>query len=147
VTFLLDVNVLIALVDASHRDHVAAHHWFARLADAHWATCPIVENGMIRIVGHPRYPMPDVAGFPAKAAELLLRLRQMRGHVFWSDDLSLVAEPFIDLSAVAKSDDVTDTYLLALAVRNRRCLATFDQRLRTDAIKGGPEALLIIPTA
>lgn len=146
-TFLLDVNVLIALVDASHRDHIAAHHWFARLGNGHWATCPIVENGMIRIISHPRYPLPDVAGSPGRAADLLRRLRQMRGHEFWPDDLSIALDPLIDLAAVAKSDDLTGTYLLALAIRHGGLLATFDRRLVAGAVRGGTAALHLIPTA
>lgn len=145
-TFLLDVNVLIALVDASHRDHVAAHRWFAQLAGGPWATCPIVENGVIRIVSHSRYPMPETAGSPARAADLLRRLRQMRGHVFWPDDISMVAELSIDLAAVTKSNDLTDTYLLALAARHGGHLASFDRRLETGAVRGGGAALHLIPT-
>lgn len=102
---------------------------------------------MVRIIAHPRYPMPEVAGYPARAADLLKRLQEMRGHVFWHDDFSLVAEPSVDLLTVTKSGDLTDTYLLALAVRHSGSLATFDRRLRTAAVRGGADALHVIPTA
>ncbi len=101
---------------------------------------------MVRIISHPRYPMPEVAGHPARAAELLKRLQAMRGHEFWQDDFSLVAEPSVDLVAIAKSSDLTDTYLLALAVRRGGSLATFDRRLRTAPVRGGADALHLIPT-
>ena len=44
-TFLLDVNVLIALVDPAHVQHDAAHDWFGQLGYLAWATCPLTENG------------------------------------------------------------------------------------------------------
>jgi predicted nucleic acid-binding protein len=56
VTYLLDVNVLIALIDPTHISHAAAHEWFQREGASRWATCPITENGVLRIVGDPRYP-------------------------------------------------------------------------------------------
>lgn len=53
--FLLDVNVLIALFDPAHIHHGSAHNWFAEIGQSAWATCPVTENGVIRIVGDPRY--------------------------------------------------------------------------------------------
>jgi predicted nucleic acid-binding protein len=100
---------------------------------------------MIRIIAHPRYPMNGVAGFPPRAADLLRRLRTMRGHEFWPDDLSLVGDDVVDLSLAAKSDELTDTYLLALAVRHNGMLASFDRRLRTASVSGGAAALHLIP--
>ena len=55
-TYLLDVNVLIALVDPAHVHHEPAHAWFSQQGSTSWATCPMTENGLLRIVGHPRYP-------------------------------------------------------------------------------------------
>jgi hypothetical protein len=88
VTFLLDVNVLIALIDPTHVGHDAAHSWFGATGAASWATCPLTENGVIRIVGHPKYP--NSAGSPAAVAPIVARLRTLSGHVFWKDDFSLV---------------------------------------------------------
>jgi predicted nucleic acid-binding protein len=73
VTYLLDVNVLIALIDPSHVGHDAAHGWFANTGFLSWATCPITENGVIRIVGHPKYP--NSAGSPAAVVPIVSRLR------------------------------------------------------------------------
>jgi predicted nucleic acid-binding protein len=80
-TFLLDVNVLIALIDPSHVSHDAAHRWFDAEGKATWATCPITENGVIRIVGSPKYP--NMPGSTAVVAEIVTRLRALPGHVFW----------------------------------------------------------------
>jgi uncharacterized protein len=88
VTFLLDVNVLIALIDPNHVGHETAHEWFHEMGAASWATCPLTENGVIRVVGHPKYP--NSAGSPAAVAPFVARLRALPGHVFWKDDLSLI---------------------------------------------------------
>ena len=49
--YLLDVNVLIALIDTAHIHHEIAHEWFAKRGE--WATCAITENGLLRIVAFP----------------------------------------------------------------------------------------------
>lgn len=141
-TFLLDVNVLIALIDPAHVAHDAAHVWFASTGSKSWATCPITENGVIRIVGHPKYP--NSAGSPAAAAPLIARLRALPGHVFWTDALSLVASPLIDIARVMTPGQVTDVYLLGLAVAKGGKLATFDRRLATRAVKGGKAGICLI---
>ena len=141
-TFLLDVNVLIALVDPTHVGHDAAHSWFATVGADSWATCPLTENGVIRIVGHPKYP--NSAGSPAAVAPILVRLRALRGHVFWHDDLSLMDSEIIDFRKLMSPAQVTDTYLLALAVANDGRLATFDRRLSPAAVRRGRAALCLI---
>jgi hypothetical protein len=141
-TFLLDVNVLIALVDPSHVAHDAAHAWFEAVGCQSWATCPLTENGVIRIVSNPKYP--NSAGTPDAAAAIVRTLRALPGHVFWADDISLVDAAHIDTSKLATSAQVTDTYLLALAATRGGQLATFDRRLATAAVKAGKSALCII---
>ena len=141
-TFLLDVNVLIALIDPAHISHDAAHRWFQDRGHASWATCPLTENGVIRIVGHPRYP--GAPGTPAAVAGIVSNLRDLPGHVFWPDDISLVGDARIDPAQVLTSGQVTDTYLLALAVVHAGQLATFDRRLSAKAVRGGNAALHLI---
>ncbi len=141
-TFLLDVNVLIALVDPAHVGHDLAHDWFAREGRTSWATCPLTENGLIRIVGHPRYP--NSLGSPAAAMELLNRLCALPGHVFWGDAISLRDAPNLDASKILAPAQVTDVYLLALAAANAGVLATLDKRLPTNAVARGREYLRII---
>jgi uncharacterized protein len=142
VTFLLDVNVLIALIDPTHVGHEAAHDWFAGTGAASWATCPLTENGVIRIVGHPRYP--NSAGSPAAVVPFVARLRALPGHVFWKDDFSLVASNLVSVDLILTPGQVTDAYLLALAVANKGQLATFDRRLSTRAVRRGRAALHVI---
>ncbi len=142
-TCLLDVNVLIALIDPAHITHDAAHYWFAEHGPAGWATCPLTENRVVRIVGHPRYS--NSPGTPAAVMSIVAQLRTLEGHVFWPDDISLVANAAIDQSRILTSAQVTDCYLLALAVAHAGRLATFDRRLSTSAVAGGKAALLLIP--
>lgn len=143
-TFLLDVNVLIALIDPGHVAHRDAHVWFAATGSAAWATCPITENGVIRIVGHPRYP--NSPGSPAPVAEIVGALRRLPGHEFWPDDVSLVGSPDVDPAKILTSAQVTDTCLLALAKAHGGRLATFDRRLSTAAVADGKSALHLIPS-
>jgi uncharacterized protein len=142
VTFLLDVNVLIALIDPTHVGHEAVHAWFGATGAASWATCPLTENGDIRIVGHPRYP--NSAGSPAAVAPIVARLRALPGHVFWKDDLSLMDCDVVDPARIATPAQVTDTYLLALAIANKGQLATFDRRLSPNSVRRGRTALHLI---
>ena len=121
--FLLDVNVLVALIDPVHVQHDAAHNWFARHGASAWATCPLTENGVVRIVSHPRYP--GSPGPPAVIATLISRFCALPGHVFWPDDVSLLDPKRIDASRLLSHRQVTDSYLLALAHAHRGKLATF----------------------
>ena len=141
-TWLLDVNVLISLIDPTHVLHDAAHQWFSTIAGTSWATCPMTENAVMRIVGHPKYP--NSAGSPATVAPIVIGLRGLAGHVFWADDLSLAASEHVDPSAIETPGQVTDTYLLALAVSKAGRLATFDRRLSVRAVRGGRGALHVI---
>lgn len=140
--YLLDVNVLIALIDPNHVRHDYAHEWFASTGGAVWATCPITELGVVRIVGNVRYPSSP--GTPAAVAEILSTLRSLPGHEFWPDNLSLLDERHIYIAHLSDSAQVTDTYLLALARAHRGRLATFDRHLVTNAVVGGAQALSII---
>jgi uncharacterized protein len=142
VTFLLDVNVLIALIDPTHLGHDAAHAWFAATGAASWATCPLIENGVLRIAGHPRYP--NSAGSPAAVAPIVARLRALPGHVFWKDDFSLIGSDIVDAARIATPAQITDTYLLALAATNKGQLATFDRRLSPAAVRRGRASLHLI---
>jgi toxin-antitoxin system PIN domain toxin len=140
--FLLDINVLIALIDPAHVQHNRAHAWFAWRGQKAWATCPITENGLLRVVGHPRYP--NSPGSPAAVAELLAVFRELPGHEFWPDDLSLLDLGHVTAARLLDSGHLTDSYLLALARAHEGQLATFDRRLVTDAVIKGPQALHLI---
>ena len=140
--FLLDVNVLIALIDPAHVQHDRAHDWFAAKGKRAWATCPLTENGVLRIVGHPRYPSSP--GTPAAVAELMTILLALGGHEFWPDNVTLLDQQRIDTTRLLDSGQITDTYLLALARAHGGQLATFDRHLVRDAVIDGPKTLHLI---
>jgi len=141
-TFLLDVNVLIALIDPAHSQHEVAHDWFAREGRRAWATCPLTENGVLRVVGNPRYP--NSPGSPAAVAPLLAGICALPNHTFWSDDISLTDGKIFDPVRMLSYNQVTDSYLLALARMHKGRLATFDRRLVPDAVRGGIQSLYLI---
>ena len=138
---LLDINVLLALVDPGHVHHERTRSWFFSPARQAWATCPITENGFVRILGHAAYP-----GFEREIEEARMVLKSLvnyPGHQFWSDDLSL-----LDRKAIPKlsnSKHLTDLYLLALAVKRKASFATLDQRIDSRLIPGGTEACVVLP--
>lgn len=144
-TYLLDVNVLIALIDPYHIVHDEAHRWFSSEGHADWATCPLTENGVIRIVGHPKYP--NTPGSPAAIAEIVSKFKKISGHSFWGDTVSLSDKDLVDTRQILTFAQVTDTYLLALAKSRGGKLVSFDRKLTTKAVAGGGSALLIIGQA
>ena len=130
---LLDVNVLIALLDADHVSHRSARAWFADHASGGWTSCPITQNGCVRIMSHPGYPNAH------SVLEIVQRLRAAtadRTHQFWPDSQSLLDEGLIDATRIHGPRQLTDVYLLALAVKNGGRLVTFDASIATSAVKG-----------
>lgn len=142
--YLLDVNVLIALVDPAHVQHDPAHDWFSKVGHKTFATCPLTENGLIRIVGHPRYP--NSPGPPSVVLPSLAAIRALPGHRFWSDDLSIADGSFFAAELLTSHARVTDSYLLALAHAHGGRLATMDRKLASEVVPGGRNALEMIPT-
>jgi uncharacterized protein len=130
---LLDVNVLIALLDAAHVHHALAHAWLQRELRHGWASCPITQNGCIRIMSQPGYPG---ALRSAEVAERLAEAAAERDHAFWPDDVNLLDTQVLDWSRVLGHRQITDAYLLALAVRHRGRLVTFDRRISEQAVPG-----------
>jgi hypothetical protein len=140
-TYLLDVNVLIALSDPMHVHHGAAHHWFGGVGRKNWATCPLTENAFVRIASHPNYP--NRPGDSTAVLSILRKLCQAPGHNFWPDDISI--RDLFNPSAVMAHSHITDAYLLALSVHRKGKLATFDRRIPGEAVRGGSKALERIP--
>jgi uncharacterized protein len=141
-TYLLDVNVLIALIDPLHVQHDSAHAWFARAGSKRFATCPITENGLLRIVGHPKYP--NSPGPPSVVTQSLTAIRALSGHEFWTDKISIADTGRVAAAELTSHSRVTDSYLLALARAHGGRLATMDHRLAVDAVPGGDKALELI---
>lgn len=140
---LLDVNVLIALLDDAHVFSRRANEWLGA-APRRIATCPIVENGVIRIMSAPSYSATHRAT-PEQIADGLRSLAEAMDHEFWSDDVSVLDETLVDFSRLHGHRQVTDAYLLALAVRHGGAIASFDTALPVSAVRGaGRKHLLAI---
>ncbi len=138
---LLDVNVLIALLDSDHVDHVRARDWINAEVGNGWASCAITQNGFVRIISQPRYPSPVS---PSQAIDRLSRATNTEHHEFWACSVSLLDRDVIDHSRLHGHRQVTDAYLLALATANNGRLITFDQSVPVSAIRGAEEANLVI---
>jgi hypothetical protein len=137
---LLDVNVLIALLDADHSSHRAAMAWFSDHAGDGWSSCPITENGCVRIMSHPSYPN---AHSPAEVAERLRVAAAHEAHEFWPNSVSLLDSDLIDVTRIHGPRQLTDAYLLALAVRNGGRLVTFDAGIAISAVAGAKARHLV----
>ncbi len=138
---LLDVNVLLALLDSDHIDHHRAHRWLDGTIDGGWASCAITQNGFVRIVSQPRYPSPVP---PAVAIEVLAAACRGGPHEWWPCDVSLADERWLDRSRLHGPRQVTDAYLLALAVAHDGCFATFDHAVPRSAVHGATGEHLVV---
>lgn len=138
-TYLLDVNVLIALLDPAHINHDASHSWFAKARKQRWATCPITENAVIRILSNPNYPSVD--WIPSEVmGHLDGFLTSKLGHIFWGDTVSLQDGRLFERWMVKGHKQLTDIYLLGLAVKNGGILTTFDRSIPLEAVIGANES-------
>ena len=138
---LLDVNVLIALLDADHTLHARATAWFSGHARAGWASCPITQNGCVRIMSHPGYPN----ALPVRAViERLAEACAATVHEFWPDDVSLLDKRVADPTRIHGPRQLTDIYLLSLAVKHGGKFITFDGKLSRDAVRRAESKHLLV---
>ncbi len=123
--YLLDTNLLIALLWPSHAQHDVAVKWFVRRRSHGWATCPFTQAGFVRIVSNPAFSRDAVQ--PREATHVLSANTAAKDHTFWADDLAFAdAVAFAGLRLIGHQQ-VTDAYLLGLAIRRGGVLATLDQ--------------------
>lgn len=129
--YLLDTNLLIALFWPSHERHDLAVKWFTRHRARGWATCPITQAGFVRIVSNPAFSRDAVQ--PREAIQVLAANVAAKDHAFWPDE-SPVAEAVAFAGVrLMGHQQVTDAYLLGLAIRRGGILATLDQRIEVLA--------------
>jgi toxin-antitoxin system PIN domain toxin len=138
---LLDVNVLVALLDAYHGQHRAARTWLEAHVTEGWATCPITENGCLRVMTQPRYPSPAKYG---DIARRLTRAVQQPSHAFWPDDVSVLDDEVFDTGRAYGPNQLSDIYLLALAVRHGGRLVTLDGGIVRSAVRGAEPHHLVV---
>lgn len=138
---LLDVNVLVALFDGEHVHHDAAHDWFGGARRHGWATTPLTENGALRVLSNPAYHAAALT--PTTLRGHLQRFCANSDHAFWADDISLLADDVLAPHAALTHRQLTDVYLLALAVRHDGCLATFDTSIPLNVVRGATKKHLL----
>jgi hypothetical protein len=142
---LLDVNVLLALAWPTHIHHLAAHQWFAENQALGWATCPLTQLGFVRLAMQPAVvKTPILFG---DVMEALSKMSAHRAHCFWPLPFGLADVRDEIRARVVGHNQVSDSVLLDLAIRNQGRLATFDRRV-SGLLPPDPvfrNALAIIP--
>lgn len=138
----MDVNVLVAILSRKDPRHPAAIRWFEQHGHHDWLTCPIVENGTLRILTNPKSSINPVSF--AQAAEMLESLYPLGQHRFIPEDISLLDHSLLDRAVNITHKQSTDVYLLALAVRHHATFATFDRNVASRAVTHGSEHLLVL---
>ena len=139
---LLDVNVVIALLDSGHALHDRATAWFRDHVANGWASCPLTQNGCVRIMSHASYPH----ALPVRdVIERLAEATRTRHHQFWPDDITVLDSRSIDATKVHGPRQITDVYLLALAVAHGGRFVTFDGGVSRTCVAGAePRHLLAL---
>lgn len=140
---LLDVNVLIALFDQDHIFHERAHLWLEANVAAGIATCPLTENGVIRVISHPKYSS-ELSLAPGDVIKRLDGFCEAQDHAFWSDDVSLRDAGLFATDRILGTRQVTDVYLLGLAVSQGGRLVTFDEGITIKAVLGAKQENLMV---
>ena len=130
---LLDINVLIALHDRDHVHHQRAALWFEAHIEHGWTSCPLTQNGCLRIMSQPGYSSPQPL---AILLEMLQDSTAAPIHQAWHDDISLLDATCFNHKYIHNHSQLTDLYLLALAVKNGGRLVSFDRRIPLSAVHG-----------
>jgi toxin-antitoxin system PIN domain toxin len=140
---LLDINFLIALLDADHVFHERAHAWWAANADSGWASCSLTENGVVRIMCHHGYSR-RIHLVPSELIRLFGSFIARTDHEFWPDELSLRDKAHFVAERIHGSLKVTDIYLLGLATSRGARLVTFDEGIPFSAVATAKSRNLIV---
>lgn len=137
---LLDINVLIALHDRDHIHHERAALWLEANIASGWASCPLTQNGCLRIMSQPAYSKP----LPLAALVAMLQgSTHTAFHLMWADDISVLDGTRFHHPHIHGPRQLTDLYLLALAVKNAGRLVTFDARIPLSAVHGATPAHVV----
>lgn len=138
---LLDVNVLIALLDAGHVHHVRASQWLEQEIIHGWASCPLTQNGCLRIMTQPAYP--EALSLAAVASRLAQAIAHPT-HAFVADDYSLLDAEQVNWQQMLGHWQIIDSYLLGLAVRHHCRFVSFDSRLNPNIVSGASQQHIVI---
>ena len=138
---LLDVNVLLALFDFAHIHHGRARSWWSTHSSTGWASCPLTQNGFARVISKPGYTRP--ISLQAALLGLAAQLAQPN-HEFWPDTVSITDDALFDHCHILGPNQITDVYLLGLAVKHGGRLVTFDRGLPLGAVRGAGTRHLVV---
>jgi uncharacterized protein len=139
---LLDVNVLIALMWPAHEGHARAQRWLAEESQGGWATCPLVQAALVRIISDPAFSRDAVS--PSQAIKILQSAIQHRLHQFWPDDLGVIEALQTGGKKLIGHQQVTDAYLLGLAAHRKGKLLTFDRSAMALLPHNGQSSVTIL---
>jgi toxin-antitoxin system PIN domain toxin len=143
--WLLDVNALIALLSRDHLHHDRMHQWFAMHSSKGWATCPITENGAIRIMSQDALGAGRLQPSEVVAALRATAESQAKHHRFWADAISLTDDTLFRVEYILGPKLITDAYLLGLAAKHGAKLVSFDRSLPWQAIRDATARLIETP--
>ena len=135
------MNFLITLLDENHPDHDKVSLWVDRNIEQGWASCPLTQNGYLRIRSQPSYPRPlDLS----VAYEQLLAATSTQYHQFIADDISVLDDKLVRYGDLSGPAQLTDVYLLALAVNHDARLVTLDTNIPLGVVRGASEGHLVV---
>ncbi|HKW63210.1 MAG TPA: TA system VapC family ribonuclease toxin [Candidatus Acidoferrum sp.] len=140
--FLLDVNVLIAMSWPTHVAHERVQQWFSRHGQAAWATCPFTQAAFVRILSNPAFSPNALT--TADAFQLLGANLKHPGHKFWPDSIGLLEATRSFQSQIAGHQQVSDAYLLGLALHHKARLATLDTAIPALVGKGAERDVVTV---
>ena len=139
---LLDVNVLIALLDINHLFHAKVHGWLSNHTGG-LATCAITQNGAVRIMSQPRYSA-HISLSVTRVQKQLNQSLSEQDHAFWHCDISLLDARWFDWACIHGPGQLTDIYLLGIAVANQGCLVTLGRHIAVNTVRGSQAANLLV---
>jgi uncharacterized protein len=139
---LLDVNLLVALLDEGHMHHDIVQALIAK-PKIKIATCALTENGVLRVMNLPAYSSFGPVGFEPIRKQLN-QLSKDLDHEFWPCDISLRDATNIQWDRIMGHNQITDLYLLALAVKHKGAIATLDHRIAIETVRGAQTSNLLV---
>jgi len=125
--FLLDVNVLVAMAWPYHVAHEKVQAWLSQHAHEGWATCPLTQTAFVRILSNPSASL--YAPTPSDALKLLQANLGHPAHKFWPDEIGFVEALKPLTERLTGHQQVTDAYLLGLAIHKNGKFATMDRAI------------------
>src|SRR5450631_3749257 len=125
--------MLLSLFDEDHTSHGKAVTWWETNPAGGWASCPLTQNGFVRIVSGQGYERPYTS---RQARETFDAWVSRSDHVFWTDDVSFLDRTVFNHDRILSPHQITDVYLLALAVKHGARFVTLDRGVPIGAVRG-----------